>query len=130
MRQKLEQYPYIVARIKRLQKEIRQLQSQTIHAGAVMASQHDIPFAQREVVISGLSKGTVGVIQKKQVELEQAICDKAEIERYIDGVEDLRMQEIITRRIVYSETWQEVAASFGYKETADSVKQAYSRHFR
>lgn len=127
----LEQYPYLVAKVNRLQREIEKLRGDPIVCGSVQGSSPHSPYAKHNIIIgdtdaTDAAKAALGV---KRVELEQAQDEVEEIERYISHEPDLKMKEILTRKILYGEKWPEVAAAFGYKETADSVRMTYSRYF-
>jgi hypothetical protein len=125
----LEQYPYLVAKAKRLRREIESLRGEWVVCGAVESSSKHPPYAKREIVIGTPVCTEKEKREQKRVELFHTLEEIEEIERYIDDVEDTRMQEILTRKIIYGEKWPEVAAAFGYKETPDSVRKAYARHF-
>lgn len=125
----LEQYPYLVAKAKRLRREIESLRGEWVVCGAVEASSSHPPYAKREIVIGTPVCTEKEKREQKRMELTQTLGEVRAIEQYIDNETDARMQEILTRKIVYGEKWPEVAAAFGYKETPDSVRKAYARHF-
>ena len=127
----LEQYPYLVAKVNRLQREIESIRGRQVICGVVQASSPYSPYAKHSVVVSDSTATDESKVKlpKKRMELEQAQDEVEEIERYISHEPDLKMKEILTRKILYGEKWPEVAAAFGYKETADSVRKTYARHF-
>mgnify|MGYP001175648368 CR=1 FL=1 len=127
----LEQYPYLVAKVNRLQREIESIRGRQVICGVVQASSPYSPYAKHSVVVSDstATDESKAKLPKKRMELEQAQDEVEEIERYISHEPDLKMKEILTRKILYGEKWPEVAAAFGYKETADSVRMTYSRYF-
>lgn len=130
--QQLNQYPYMDAKIERLRRDIDDLKGNWAVSGAVMASAKSPPYNMREIIVGDRDTTKEAAIQisEKRKELECVICEKAEIEQFIKSVEDMRIKEIMTFRYLYGETWKEVAAHFGNRETEGSVKMAVKRFFK
>lgn len=87
------------------------------------------PYAKREIIIGAPVCAEKDKREQKRAELAQALEEIKKIEQYIEGVEDARLQEILTRRIIYGEMWAEIAAALGYGSSPDNTKKAYYRHF-
>ena len=67
------------------------------------------------------------------LETEQKIADSTfEVEQFIASIpdSDCIIRRIINMRILEGKTWDEVAAKIGGGNSADSVKQMYSRYVR
>ena len=54
----------------------------------------------------------------------------AEINRYVENIDDSLIRQIIILRHVNGLTWEQVAASIGGNNTADSVRMMHDRFLR
>ena len=52
------------------------------------------------------------------------------INRYIQGVEDSFMRQVLTYRYVNGLSWNQIALSIGGGNTADSVRMAHNRFLK
>lgn len=50
--------------------------------------------------------------------------------RYITGVDDSLMRQILTQRFVEGKSWRQVARAIGGGNTEDSVRQAFHRYMK
>lgn len=127
----LEQYPYLKAKARRIPGEIEQLKGNWAVCGAVLSSGKSEPYHLREIIVGDhdTTKEAQFKILEKQSELESALGEIKDIEKYVDSISEVRLKEIFTFRYIYGEKWDEVARHFGYHETAASVRMAVKRHF-
>ena len=121
-----------MAQISRLQDEIDQLRGNYVVCGVVESSSHYLPYQKHSVVIGASDSDDEKklLVRSKRQELERAIQDVADIDQYIADMPDARTKEITTRKVINGESWPEIAAAIGYKETPDSVRMAYNRSFK
>lgn len=70
-----------------------------------------------------------GVSSDKQSTLERLYQEKAQIELYIESVEDDTVRAIMRYRIKQGLSWGEVTAKFHGKYTGDTIKKKYYNFF-
>ena len=131
-KKQLEKYPYLKARLRRIPGEIDRLYNSYTVTGAVLASQKDPPYAQREIITGQKSAkdNAADILTAKRAEYKSAAIECADIESFIAAVEDTRIKEILTLRYIYGESWRDVAAHIGYRETEESVRKAAERFLK
>ncbi len=129
--QRIKQYPYLIAKIERIKKEIDKLKGDWAVSGAIMASRKSPPYNMREIIVGDrdITKQAAALIAEKRKELDAAIFDKGEIEEFIRNIADLRIKEILTMRYLNGDSWKEVAACFGPRESEGGIKMAVKRFF-
>lgn len=71
-----------------------------------------------------------GVSPDKQSTLERLYQEKAEIELFIEGVEDDTVRAIMRYRIKQGLSWGQVAAKFHGELSEQNIRQKYSRFFK
>lgn len=80
-----------------------------------------------------IGEGVPELIDKK-AQLEQMIreyeAEEAEIEKWIDGIEDIHLQLIVKLRFKEKMSWQEVANEAGGNNTEDSVRKLVDRYIK
>lgn len=80
-----------------------------------------------------IGEGVPELIDKK-AQLEQMIreyeAEEAEIEKWIDGIEDIHLQLIVKLRFKEKKSWQEVANEAGGNNTEDSVRKLVDRYIK
>lgn len=62
--------------------------------------------------------------------LELAAVEYNRLCRYIAGVNDSMMRQILTQRFVSGKSWRQVAQAIGGGNTEDSVKKAFYRYLK
>lgn len=62
--------------------------------------------------------------------LELAGVEYNRLCRYITGVDDSLMRQILTQRFVEGKSWRQVARAIGGGNTEDSVRQAFHRYMK
>lgn len=110
------------------------------YATSVTGSRTESPYTPHTIRIGGVVVGSVDMenyankrMQLKEVknliELRQQECfiEYTKLIRYINGVQDSLMRQILTLRFVNNLPWAQVAASVGGNNTADSVRVACDR---
>lgn len=80
-----------------------------------------------------IGEGVPELIDKK-AQLEQMIreyeAEESEIEKWIDGIEDIHLQLIVKLRFKEKKSWQEVANEAGGNNTEDSVRKLVDRYIK
>ncbi len=64
------------------------------------------------------------LFSKRRETLER---QKAEIEAFVDSIEDSRARRIVTLRAMEGLTWQQVAGKMGYAISEQNARQIYRR---
>ena len=83
--------------------------------------------------VSGLSNKTAIAAEiadcKASIEARVKLCavEKSRLERYITGIEDSYIRQILSLRFVSGLSWRQVAATIGPGYTADAVRMAVKR---
>ena len=111
-RQQIEQYTDI-------QREIIMLSDQIYDAenggefvvDMVRGSGDEIPYAMHNITIKGYTSQTVPRLQKRKALLEKQCIA---VERFVEGVEDSVMRQILTRRYIEGRHLADTAALVGY----------------
>ena len=114
-REFLERYQGILA-------DIAAIQADKV-TDVVWTSSSEPPYGKHPLSIRGTEV-------KKSQRLEALYRDKAEIELYIESVEDDTIRAIMRYRIKQGMSWDQVAARMGYHYTVDTVKYRYRTHFQ
>ena len=89
----------------------------------VSASSADFPYSQHTVIVQGVPADW------RSQRLSELYRDKAQIELYIESVEDDTVRAIMRYRIKQGLSWDQVAARMGYRFSPESVKSRYRRAF-
>ena len=90
----------------------------------VSASSADFPYSQHTVTVQGVPADW------RSQRLEELYRDKAQIELYIEGVEDDTVRAIMRYRIKQGLSWGQVAAKFHGELSEQNIRQKYSRFFK
>ena len=89
----------------------------------VSASSPEFPYSQHTVTVQGVPADW------RSQRLEELYRDKAQIELYIESVEDDTVRAIMRYRIKQGLSWGEIAAKFRGKYTGDNIKKKYYNFF-
>ena len=114
-REFLERYQWILA-------DITAIKADKV-TDTVSASSADFPYSQHTVTVQGVPADW------RSQRLSELYRDKAQIELYIDGVEDDTVRAIMRYRIKQGLSWGEVTAKFHGKYTGDTIKKKYYNFF-
>lgn len=90
----------------------------------VSASSADFPYSQHTVTVQGVPADW------RSQRLSELYRDKAQIELYIESVEDDTVRAIMRYRIKQGLSWGQVAAKFHGELSEQNIRQKYSRFFK
>ena len=111
-KEQLEQYTSIKEEIKELEAELDKRKSPV--SDIVTGSMEDYPYTQHSITIQGLSSDTYSLDFKltyKKIQLEQ---QRAEIENFLDSVQDSKIRRIIRLKYIKGNTWKRTAFILGW----------------
>lgn len=114
-REFLERYQGILA-------DIAAIQADKV-TDTVSASSPEFPYSQHTVTVQGVPADW------RSQRLSELYRDKAQIELYIESVEDDTVRAIMRYRIKQGLSWGEVTAKFHGKYTGDTIKKKYYNFF-
>lgn len=116
-RELLEDYPHICAEIQDLEREMREPVSDSVSGSGL-----NFPYTQHTVSIRGVPPDLAALKAKKEAE-------KAEIERFIQGLPNSKLRRIVRYRVIHEMSWEQIAAKMGHRASADAIKHRYYRIF-
>ena len=90
----------------------------------VSASSPEFPYSQPTVTVRGVPPDW------RSQRLEELYRDKAQIELFIESVEDDTVRAIMRYRIKQGLSWGQVAAKFHGELSEQNIRQKYSRFFK
>ncbi len=130
---KLRQLQYLKSEIALLKDQIAETEF-TITTDKVTGSEKEWPYTKRSFTIQGIDysdykKKTRKIRNKLQRRVEDLIDLLAEINAWIESIEDSLLRQVITLRHVSGCTWDEVAAKIGGGNTGESVRKMHDRYF-
>lgn len=131
-RKTLEQYPYILAEIEKIDKQIAALSNQPISTDTVMGSSDDYPYVLHPVSIAGLpnTEKICLLHQKRSDYMAQA----RQIEDFVSHLPNLRIRNIVEMKAFKKMRWEDIASEVtritGKDTTSNSVKSYYKRLFK
>ena len=124
-KEQLEQYTSIKEEIKELEAELDKRKSPV--SDIVTGSMEDYPYTQHSITIQGLSSDTYSLDLKltyKKIQLEQ---QRAEIENFLDSVQDSKIRRIIRLKYIKGKTWPQIARKMDKHISGDSVRKIVER---
>ena len=89
----------------------------------VQASDDEFPYLARTVTISGIDTKRLLQLRRRRAYLKRR---RAEVEGFVDGLEDRYMQRAIWLRYITGATWIQIGHQMN--TTYESVKKAASRY--
>lgn len=127
-KKQLETYQSNQRLIKRCQAKIREEQERELQSvkGKVVGSDRNYPYIERRFTVemsepTELAKSKLR-IQNLQKKMEQARREMEQVERFIDGIEDIQIREIFIYRYIDGKTQLEIANLLGYTQSNISKK--------
>lgn len=132
-KQDLKDFRYLKNEIKDLDDEIKKLGYDCV-SDTVRGSTKDYPYIERTITITGLDEqGHVAKVRRLKARLERRKADlqdkRAEIEAFVDTIDDRLLRRVIALRFVNGLGWREVAAHIGGGNSADGVRMMCNRFF-
>jgi len=133
-KEQLKQLRYLKNEIEILKEQIANL-DYTIATDSVRGSDNKFPYTERSFTITGIDYENYNrKIRRLQRKLNRRIDELVDLVEetyeYIDNIDDSLVRQIITLRYVNGLTWQQVAASIGGDNTADSVRMMHDRFLK
>jgi len=133
-RQKLKQLRHLKREIELINDQILTLESEIV-TDKVRGSIPRYPYIERSFYITGFaheehSRKMKRLRKRLQRRVEDLIDLVAEINEYVEQIDDSLIRQIIILRHVNGLTWEQVAASIGGGNTADSVRKMHDRFLR
>lgn len=131
-KEKLKQLRYLESEIEVLKKQIEDLEY-TITTDSVKGSNPYFPYEERNFTITGINyreynKKAQRLQRKLNRKAEELIDLVEETYEYIDNIDDSQIRQVITLRYINGLSWDQVAASMGGNNTADSIRMAHNRY--
>jgi len=132
-RQKLKQIRHLKREIELLQEQILCMEGDII-TDKVRGSDPEHPWTEKSFYITGFDQEKYSrKMDRLKRRLERRIDDlmdlRAEILAFVEGIEDSLLRQVMVLRHVNGLTWEQVAASIGGGNTADSVRKMHDRYF-
>lgn len=133
-KKQLKQLRYLKSEIKMLQRQIDDM-DYTIATDSVRGSDREYPYTQRSFTISGIDYADynrrIRRLQRQlQRRLDELIDLVEETNSYIENIDDSLIRQIISLRYINGLTWDQVAATIGGGNTADSVRKVAERFLK
>ena len=133
-KEQLRQLRYLKSEIRLLKGQIADIEFAVV-TDVVTGSDPRHPYTERKFTITGVDyesyrRKTKRLRRELQRRAEELIDLVAEINRYVENIDDSLIRQIIILRHVNGLTWEQVAASIGGNNTADSVRMMHDRFLR
>ena len=138
-KKELSQLYYLNREIEMLKKQLSDLEDRQDDyiCGTVKASSADYPYTLHSITVSGASDPQAAYNRRAEIretkalillKIEQCDIEYGRLIRYINGVDDSLMRQILTYRYINGFNWTQVAMHIGGGNTADSVRMMHNRH--
>lgn len=133
-KEQLKQLKYLKSEIKILQRQIEDIETITTK-DSVKGSLSEHPYIETHFKIEGVDYKSynrkVKRLQRKlSRRMEELIDLVEETNEYIESIDDSLIRQIIALRYINGLTWDQVAASIGGNNTAESVRKAAERFLK
>lgn len=129
--EKLEQYANMRREAQMWERELDELRKKnSVVKDTVRGSMSSFPYTSHPVTIQGVPKPSkrFAAREKRLEERKERLAEQlAEIDDFIDGLEDSQLRQIIQYRYVKGYSWAKTARLVNNKESA--VKMRVKRHF-
>lgn len=138
-KKELSQLYYLNREIKMLKDQLSALEDKQddYTRGTVRASALDYPYTLHSITVSGATDPQAAYNRRAEIretkalislKIEQCDIEYGRLMRYINGLEDSLLRQILTYRYVSGFNWVQVAMHIGGGNTADSVRKQHDRH--
>lgn len=133
-KEQLKQLRYLKNEIEILKEQIANL-DYTIATDSVRGSDNEFPYTERSFTITGIdyedyNRKMRRLQRKLNRRIDELVDLVEETYEYIDNIDDSLIRQIIILRYVNGLTWEQVAASIGGNNTADSVRMMHDRFLK
>ena len=133
-KQELSQLKHIKEEIRLLQKAIADIEYEYVTDSVKGSSKH-FPFVEHTIMITGADvEGHDRKARRLKAQLERRESDlldkRAEIEEFIDTIDDSFIRQIIALRYISCFQWEQVAAHMGSGYTVNCIKKQHERFMR
>ncbi len=130
-RQQLKQFKHLKSEIKILREQIDNLKAGIV-SDVVEGSESEFPYTKRRFIVTGVDceeyeRKSKRLQRRLQHRVDELMDLLEEINKYIEGIDDSLLRQIISLRHVNGLTWDQVAASIGGGNTADGVRKMHDR---
>ena len=133
--EKMQQYRQLAGEIAELEERLKRARRRvTVVADTVRGSSEAFPYCARTVTVRGVAARRVRAIERierlRRVRLARSKELLAEIEMFLDGIEDARMRRLLSLRYVDGLEWRAVARRvYGAPVYEDAARKAVARFF-
>lgn len=126
-KQELSQLYYLNREIKAEQRRIAELEAKATNLSVNVSGMPSGAGISDKTAIAAEIADCKAIVQAKA---EQCIHEYNRLCRYIAGVDDSLMRQILQYRYISGFNWTQVAMHIGGNNTADSVRMAHNRFLR
>lgn len=133
-KQQLRQLRWLKSEIKLLREQIENLEFAVV-TDMVKGSHWEHPYTERSFRLIGIDadeyqRKTAKLKKRLEQRVDELVDLVAEINRYVENIDDSLIRQIITLRHVNGLTWDQVAAHIGGGNTGDGVRMLHDRFLR
>lgn len=121
-KQKLKDYRYTCKCIKQLESEL----NDAAVTDSTQGSQSEYPYVKHSVTISGVPDNNTHLAKKRR--LSELKAQKAEVERFIDGIPDEQTRDMFKLRYIKGHKLSKTAVEIGGDNTPDGVRMRINRY--
>lgn len=126
-KKQLKQIAKLKTEIETIKKQIESL-GDILLMDKVKGSSCHFPYTERSFTIVGADTSKADRLQRKLNRKIDSLIDLIdEINGYIDNIPDSLTRQVISLKYVNGMTWEQVAASIGYKVTPESARKISER---
>lgn len=122
----LSQLYYLNREIEMDKRRLQELEARALPGAQVLTG---MPHGNGTVDIVGDCAAEIadlrGIIEAKH---QQCLYERSRLERYIAGVDDSLLRQVMTYRFINGLPWQQVAACVGGGNTGDGCRMAVKRY--
>jgi len=132
-RQKLKQVRHLKSEIKLLQEQILTLESEIV-TDKVKGSLSEHPYIETTYTIKGLVHERSAKVERLKKQLQRRVDElmdlRQEVYEFVETIDDSLIRQVVILRHVNGLTWDQVAASIGGGNTADSLRKMHDRFLK
>ena len=126
-KKELSQLYWLRQEIQRNKERLAQLEDAATNTAAKISGLPGCGGLSDKTALAAEIADLKAIIEAQQV---QAIAEEARLTRYIDGVADSFMRQILKMRHIELYSWQEIASKIGGNNTEDGVRKAHDRFLK